>query len=145
MAAAGMAVVVLVPSLGSSWLSQGLAALALLVAGAGLSFASPIVSSSAGRYVDDAITHSPSQHLTRCISWDRSQLQIYSFRISGMLPADALSFVTSFGYCGYFIGPPLFGGLAEYFGSLRLDSGCSFFVVYYLYTHTHTHTHTHAH
>ena len=56
--------------------------------GAGLSLASPIVSSSAGR-------------------------------IPGTLPADALSFVTSFGYCGYFIGPPFFGGLAEYFGSLR--------------------------
>ena len=40
-------------------------------------------------------------------------------RVPGMVPAEAISIVTSFAYSGYFIGPPLFGGLAELLGSLQ--------------------------
>ena len=65
-----------------------IATISLAVSGAGLSLASPIVSSSAGR-------------------------------VPGMLPSESLSFVTSFAYTGYFIGPPLFGGLAELLGGLK--------------------------
>ena len=85
-----MAILVLAPSLHlfSKTLSSIICCIALGVAGAGLSLASPIVSSAAGR-------------------------------IHGMNAVDALSLVTSFGYSGYFIGPPLFGGLAEMLGSLR--------------------------
>lgn len=86
-AAAGLALVVFAPSMPAD-LQILTATVALGISGSGLSIASPIVSSSAGR-------------------------------VSGMLPADALSFVTSFGYSGYFIGPPLFGGLAEALGGLR--------------------------
>ena len=85
-----MTILVLAPSLHifSKTLSGGICCVALGVAGAGLSLASPIVSSAAGR-------------------------------VHGMNAVDALSLVTSFGYSGYFIGPPLFGGLAEMLGSLR--------------------------
>ena len=86
-ASAGLALVVFAPSMPAD-LQILTATVALGISGSGLSIASPIVSSSAGR-------------------------------VSGMLPADALSFVTSFGYSGYFIGPPLFGGLAELLGGLR--------------------------
>ena len=85
-----MAIVVLAPSfhMFSKTLSSIVCCIALGIAGAGLSLASPIVSSAAGRVHD-------------------------------MNAVDALSLVTSFGYSGYFIGPPLFGGLAEMLGSLR--------------------------
>jgi MFS family permease len=33
--------------------------------------------------------------------------------------AQSLSLVTSFTYTGYFVGPPLFGALAEAFGGVR--------------------------
>ena len=72
----------------SKTLSSIICCIALGIAGAGLSLASPIVSSAAGRVHD-------------------------------MNAVEALSLVTSFGYSGYFIGPPLFGGLAEMLGSLR--------------------------
>ena len=86
----GMVIVVIAPSfhIFSRTLSSIICCTALGIAGAGLSLASPIVSSAAGR-------------------------------VHGMNAVDALSLVTSFGYSGYFIGPPLFGGLAELFGSLR--------------------------
>lgn len=86
-ASLGLALVVMAPSFPED-MAVLIATVALGISGAGLSIASPIVSSSAGR-------------------------------VPGMLPADSLSFVTSFSYSGYFIGPPLFGGLAELLGSLR--------------------------
>ena len=98
---------VMAPSFPSN-MSVTVATISLGISGAGLSLASPIVSSSAGRV--------PGK---RNNFYSTPQIPHTHYQSPGMLPADSLSFVTSFGYSGYFIGPPLFGGLAELLGSLR--------------------------
>jgi len=42
-------------------------------------------------------------------------------RVDGMSAADSISLLTSFTYTGYFVGPPLFGGVAELVGGVLID------------------------
>lgn len=104
LAAAGLAVVVAGPSMTGSSLQQSavVAIVGFSLCGVGLSAISPTVTSLAG-------SHEVSE-------------------AARLKPAESIGIVTSVGYLGVMLSPPLLGGLSIWLHSLRwsyaVDAGC---------------------